>query len=100
MSVVRQEDNWISQSQAVLTLLVTLSTGMAGRMSLYGKSLVFQRKLSSRGPGPESYDMEVPTRGAACRCASVSDGFLHRNRVLSVPSQPHLAVVLSKRTQF
>lgn len=41
--------------------------------------------------------MEVPTRGATCRCASVSEGFLHRNCVLSVPSQPPFTVVLSKR---
>lgn len=49
-----------------------------------------------RGPGLESHDMEGPTRGATCRCASVSEGFLHRNCVLSVPSQSALAVVLSK----
>lgn len=40
--------------------------------------------------------MEVPTRGATCRCASVSGGFLHRNCVLSVPSRPPLAAVLSQ----
>lgn len=40
--------------------------------------------------------MEVPTRGAAHRCASVSEGFLHRNCVLFVSSQLPLTVVLRK----
>lgn len=30
----------------------------------------------------EGLDMEVPSGGAAGRCASVWEGFLHRNRVL------------------
>lgn len=38
----------------------------------------------------------MPTRGATCRCASVSESFLHRNCVLSVPPQLTLTVVLSK----
>lgn len=53
-----------------------------------------------RDAGPESNDMEVPTRGAAHRCASVSQGFLHRNCVLSIPSKLTLNVVLRKHIDF
>lgn len=56
----------------------------------------FWEETLKRGLGPERHDMEVPIRGAACRCASVSEGFLHRNCVLSVPSQLHVTVVFSK----
>lgn len=38
--------------------------------------------------GWEEGDMEVPSGGAAGRCASVWEGFLHRIRVLSLPSAP------------
>lgn len=56
----------------------------------------FWEETLKRGLEPERHDMEVPIRGAACRCASVSEGFLHRNCVLSVPSQLHVTVVFSK----
>lgn len=46
----------------------------------------FWEETLKRGLRPESHDMEVPIRGAACRCASVSEGFLHRNCARSVPS--------------
>lgn len=37
-------------------------------------------------PGPESHDMEVPTRGAPHRCASVSESFRPGNSVLFASS--------------
>lgn len=51
-----------------------------------------------QGAGPESHDMEVASGGATGRCASVWEGFLHRNCVLSLPSWQPLFV--SKRVDF
>ena len=80
-----------------------LSQPLSDSLHFYGwedvplrKDLGYGRKLYSGARGPGSHDMEVPTRGATCRCASVSEGFLHRNCVLSLPSWPPLTVVLSK----
>lgn len=64
------------------------------------KDLGAERKPYSGALEPESRDMEVPTRGATCRCASVLQGFLHRNCVLSVPSKHRPHCCLSKHIDF
>lgn len=65
----------------------------------YGKTLALRGNFMVSS-GPESHDMEVPTRGATSRCASVSECFLYRNCVLSVPSLPPLTVVFSKSIEI
>lgn len=64
-----------------------------GRMCRHGKTLVVRGNLIAERPAKEQW--HGSTR-AVQMFASVSEGFLHRNRVLSVPSKPPLSVVLSK----
>lgn len=72
---------------------LTPLTRTTGRMCHHGKTLVVRGNAIAERQAKELWHGSA---GAVQMYASVSEGFLHRNRVLSVPSEPPLSVVLSK----
>lgn len=83
----------MAASRVIFGPSLTPLTRTTGRMCRHGKTLGVRGNLIAERRAKELWHGST---GAVQMFASVSEGFLHRNRVLSVPSKPPLSVVLSK----